>query len=182
MSGPNYYFLVSSLPMLHLTEELPITSDKFISDCRLHLSHDQVEILENVSPDPDRTPRTPVEKEWISWETYFRNAIAAERASQNGGRADQWLRPETGVFPGIRKQLSDAFSAANPAERELAIDEIRWKQLDDMEARHQFDFGALVIYGLRLQIAERWAVKDVGNAQENLNNLIDAIEDKARDH
>lgn len=166
--------------MLHLGEELPITSPEFLTTCQLHLSPEQVDILRATTPEPNGEPATEVEREWLAWETYFRNAIAAERASKSGNRTEEWLRHETDVFPGVRKQLSDAFSAANPAERALAIDRLRWNKLDDIQSRHLFDFGALVLYRIRLQIAERWTRKDVGQAQQNLRELLDTVDEQAQ--
>lgn len=165
--------------MPHLGEELPITAAKFIEDCSLHLSQADLEKLTAVTLDPEAPIQTPVHREWTAWETYFRNALARERAGKQKVRPEDSLRPEADVYPGVLKQISDAFAASNPAEREFALDELRWHKLDDLAATHPFDFEALVVYRLRLHIAERWARKDVGNAWKQLNALLDTVETQA---
>jgi hypothetical protein len=164
-----------------LGEELPITSAKFIENCSLHLSQEDLVKLEAVRPDPEEAIQTPVHRAWVAWETFFRNALVKERAGKHNVRPEESLRPESDVYPGVLKQISDAFAAGNPAAREFALDELRWRRLDELAAAHPFDFEALVVYRLRLHIAERWARKDVGTAWKRLNDLPDAVETAAQD-
>ena len=53
---------------------------------------------------------------------------------------------------GLRAQLLDA-----TVQREEALDRFRWQQLEVMAGFDMFSIQALLAYGLKLKLVERWA-------------------------
>ena len=175
----SYYYFVSSLPMLRLGESVPISSEEYLDGCRSQLSTEFIEKIEQVALVPDGTPRSATEKQWQDWETYFRNALVRHRVEGTGKKPDQWLRKETDVFPGLETRIEEAYATENPASRQFALDEIRWDKLDDLSIYHPYDLGALVIYRLRLLLAEEWSVLDTDTGYDQLENILTDVEEQA---
>ena len=48
----------------------------------------------------------------------------------------------------------------DPLERELALDRLRWTLLDELAVSQAFGFQAVLAYGLKLRLAEKWAAMD----------------------
>lgn len=177
----SFYYLISSLPLLHLGQDIPMTSEEFLDYCRGNLSSAGLEKLAAVSIVPDGSPRTPVEEQWQEWETCFRNFLTRQRCREQGEKPEQWLRHEAAVFPGVENEIEDAFAADDPASRQMLLDEIRWRQLDHLAVYHPFDFEALVIYRLRLLLAEEWAVKTTEEGFAQLEDIVNGIIEKAEE-
>ncbi len=176
MSGRNYYFLISSLPLLKLGEAVPFSSDEFLARCELSLEPERLAALAGVGlvPRLAEEPVSETHRQWNAHETYLRNYLVQERAAALRVAAESWRRSEPEVFPGLRRQFEEALHAAHPLARQRRLDEIRWQVLDDLMVRHEFDFDALVIYRLRLLLAEEWVGHDRGRGAENLQKLIES--------
>ncbi|OPZ27110.1 MAG: hypothetical protein BWZ02_01767 [Lentisphaerae bacterium ADurb.BinA184] len=181
MTVDNHYFLVSSLPLVRLGSAPPFTPEAFDALCRPHLTSAQAAGLEAVSLLPNGRPCCDADRRWQAWETYLRNLLARARAARAGEHPQEHLRHEDDVFPAVRRQVEDALTAANPAARERALDELRWRRLDDCGAPpHQFDFDALVVYRLRLLLAARWAAPRPADGRERLDRLARRAVEQAR--
>jgi Protein of unknown function (DUF2764) len=48
----------------------------------------------------------------------------------------------------------------DPHARELLLDRLRWTLLDELAARPAFGLQAVLAYGLKLRLAEKWAAMD----------------------
>ncbi len=179
MAFKRYYYLISSLPLLRLGEAVPFSSTDFLDMCRAVLSEARFRQLKKISLTPEGNPATDVHAAWQSWEGYLRNYLAHERAARRGVAAVEWLRPETDAFPSSRSEFDDALSARTPKERERALDECRWRKLDDLAVMHDFDFDALLIYRLKLLLAEKWVGKDPDEGMEVLAMLVDTAVSQA---
>ena len=66
-------------------------------------------------------------------------------------------------------------AVSDPVEREKAVDRIRWRMLDDLEAGHEFDFDGLCVYRLRLEILNRYRGRSVEKGRSNFNAAVDRI-------
>lgn len=175
-----FYYLISSLPMLTFGERPPLGSAEFLSSCRNSLDEGAWNRLSAVSVMPGGEPCCTVDRGWQAWETHLRNTLVTSRAGQLGLDPNPHRRPEQDVFPGDRRQVEEISGQANPLDRERALDRLRWQRLDDLAVGHEFDFNALVIYRLRLILLEKWATRteDTGNTQ--CNTLIDACVEQAK--
>lgn len=175
----SFYYFVSSLPLLHLGQDIPMTSEEYLQACRGNLNTEDADKLEAVALVPDGKPRTAVEKQWQDWETFFRNVLTRQRCRARGEKPEQWLRHEAAVFPGVESQIEEAFAADDPASRQMMLDEIRWRKLNDLEVFHPFDFEALVIYRLRLLLAEEWAAKTTEEGFSQLEDIVNGVVENA---
>ena len=173
MAG-EYYYLVSSLPLLRLDDPPPLTSEAFLELCRAHLAEARFRRLLAADLIPEGEPGGAADGGWRAWETYVRNLLAAVRGTALRRETGDSLRPELDVFPGDRRRVEEIMNEGDPAARERALDELRWRRLDDLAVGHHFDVDALVVYRLRLRILEKWAAREPERGKHNLAELVGA--------
>ncbi|MCK5805453.1 MAG: DUF2764 family protein [Lentisphaeria bacterium] len=169
-----YYYLVSSLPLVQLGERPTLSSEQFLEMCVGEVSEEELATLREM----ELVPRggeggSVVESAWSEWDTCIRNELVRHRAGELGVDVEGHMRDENDVFPTDRKQLEEVLAMGDPAARERALDDLRWRRLDDLETGHPFDFGALVLFRLRLLLAEKWAEQDRERGVRNLGRLIE---------
>jgi hypothetical protein len=171
-----HYYLISSLPLLRLGETPFYGSDAFIDLCLSQLSARAFAAIASVTLAPNPSPSCAAEEQWAHRETCVRNCVARHRAAAMGVDAERWLRPEPDVWPSLQREVDEALSQDDPLRRQRALDEVRWRQLDDIVQGHQFSFGALVVYKLRLALVER----SLETGSEQGRKLLEALTESAR--
>lgn len=181
-----YYFLISQLPLLRLGETAGWTGAAFLAQCREHLAPPRFAGLARAQLAPGHPPCCATERRWQMWETFFRNCQVRIRAARTNSEAPRWLRPEADAVPSAARAVDEIWSnSRDPAARERALDEQRWHHLDDLSVGHEFDFDALFLYRLRLELAEKWAVMDAQAGRNRFGALVDAgieLAGQARPH
>ena len=178
MALGQYYYLVSSLPGLSLGTVPDLRTPAFLEHCRTLGGDDLHSRLASVSllPDSGWMPTSAAGRGWCAWETYVRNLLVHRRAS-TPSQAEHWLHDEADVFPGVMRLVEDALNVGDPLAREAALDRLRWQCLNDLATGHDFDFDALVIYRLRLLLAEKTADADTDASAARLEErVIAAVE------
>ena len=170
----SYYYLISTLPMPVLKEKPLLTLEEFMSSCSEWLPDSEYIELDNISliPDLEKISKNKIINKWETWETCLRNRIAKVRSSKLGKNAAQYIQEEKNVFSELERRVQDAYSAENPMLKEKALDELRWKELDNMESGHQFDFSMLCIYKLRLMLCEKWIDREDEKGERNLDAIL----------
>ncbi|MDD1669007.1 MAG: DUF2764 domain-containing protein [Methanomicrobiales archaeon] len=154
-----YPYLVASLPMLHFGMKPPFSFERFLEVCRGWIPERDYRVLSTI-PQPEEYAREGKHhrtvRKWIGFDTALRNELARARASRRHLEPGAYLRPEAvGVsFPA--PGITAATVHAPPLDAELALDEIRWKALEELAAGHYFDLDLLLTYACRLQILLRW--------------------------
>jgi hypothetical protein len=58
--------------------------------------------------------------------------------------------------PSLTTAVLAAGTHVSLPDAELALDELRWKKLEDLAAGHYFDLDLLITYGYKLLILGRW--------------------------
>ena len=169
-----YYFLVSSLPLLTLGEKPRHSSAGFLELCREHLSTGRLRQLAAVGLLPGGRPCCGVDSRWQIWETYARNCVTRVRATRLEVESEPWLQPESDVFPSDGRVIEEILATEDPAARELALDKLRWQRLGDFAVGHEFDFDALVAYRLHLLLAEKWAELSREQGRHNMARVVDS--------
>ena len=169
-----YYYTVASLPTVLLDQDPPITSEYFLDTCRYTISEKDYQILQSARLLPEEVTGHPALEQWNAWETALRNELAKLRAANTGMDAEPYLR-EGGNGSGSFETAREAAGAANPAAGEDVLDMARWRYLDDMGTGHIFDMTALIIYYLKLQIAERRVVRTPEAGKVNYQEIYDRI-------
>jgi hypothetical protein len=173
-----YFYLVSSLPMLKQDEESAISSEEFLDACSQWLKPGELSLIKqlNLAPIANSalSPASAAGK-WNNWETCLRNFMTRTRAGKLNRDTANSLREEKDFFSEIERGAQDAFSAPNPLEREKMLDKLRWTQLEDLESGHHFDFDKLCIYRIKLLLREKWTNRKKEQGEENLNGVVEKV-------
>jgi hypothetical protein len=173
-----YYYLISSLPMLSFDEKSLLSIEKFNAACAEQIGVNELGILKKLSLIPTAEevfPANTAAERWRQWEICLRNRIASHRAPQ-GKDVHEYLQYEEGCFCEIDAGIQEAFSLKNPLEREKYFDHMRWRALDDFEVGHHFDFDKLCVYKLKLLILEKWNERQVEQGETNLDMMLEQID------
>ena len=195
-----YISLVSSLPLLKMTEAPLVSYGKFMSDCEGMLDAKHMDLLRRFSlvpgvlpgqkpldaatDDPNaletfigKFPKGSLAQEYLRFETALRHSAMRLRAAKLGAA---FALPKPGhVFfdPEADRMVRAAFAAPNPVERERILDTARWNKLDELEVKNRtrFNFDTVCAYGIRIQIAEKWAARSAGNSAEGLDRTVQSV-------
>ena len=195
-----YASLVSSLPLLRMTETPPVSYGKFMSDCSGMLDDKHLEMLrrfslvpglrpgqktQDAAPDsPDAIesfiaefPKGSLAREYLCFETALRHSAMKIRAAKLGAA---FAAPKPGYTffdPEADRMVRAAFAAPNPVERERILDGARWNKLDELEVKNRtrFNFDTVCAYSIRIQIAEKWAARSAGNSAEGLDRTVSSV-------
>jgi hypothetical protein len=171
------YYLVSSLPLLTLEEKPPFTTEDYLDMCKTFITEQQMHELSelNLAPNYDSAINSKTINNWYEWETCLRNSVTKIRSSVFNKDFSSFLRYEKNYFSEIDKGVQEAYSTNNPLKKEDAIDKLRWTSLDTLEATHQFDFGKLCIYKIRLMLSEKRMKRSEDKGKKNLDNILSEL-------
>jgi hypothetical protein len=169
-----YVYLVASLPSLELTATPRISSAELLSSAAGVLRPDHWEDLRAVLEDRPRDVLTPALRPYLAAETQLRNVVAALRAARAGAAYDAGAHPYAGHDGRCVSVAERAMELEDPRERELALDRLRWTLLDELAAAPPFGFQAVLAFGLKLRLAEKWAAMDEDEGLRAAAALADA--------
>jgi hypothetical protein len=122
--------------------------------------------------DPMGDADSALGREWRERETQLRNAVARARANRAKRDAAPFLRPTAQHDTGIEKAVADAFAKDTPREREWALDQFRWRMLEELAGFNPFAGRAMLAYGLRLKLVERWAAMAEPRGEEAAARIV----------
>lgn len=157
-----YYYLVSSLPMLEFGEKPTISYEDFLNSCRTQLSANDMDTIE----------RAEEWKEWGRFSIALRNEIAVFRATKKSKDPVKYIRGEDNRDPLLVSSAHWAVNLDSPLEAEQFLDQLRWEKLEELSKCHYFDMDFLVTYALKLQILERWQTINLQNGMQVLETLV----------
>jgi hypothetical protein len=154
-----YPYLVASLPMLHFGMKPPFSFEGFLEVCR-DLIPGKDYLLLSTLPQAGEYFREGkhhrLVQKWIGFDTALRNELARVRASRRHLDPAAYLRPEGHGGSSLAPGVLAATAQASPLDAERALDEMRWKALDDLATGHYFDLDLLLTYACKLRILLRW--------------------------
>ena len=197
-----YASLVSSLPLLKMTEAPLVSRGKFMSDCSGMLDEKHLALLREFSLVPGlrpgqkpqdgaqdapeaieefigKFPKGSLAREYLVFETALRHSAMKIRAAKLGAAFAAPKPGHTFFDPEADRMVRAAFAAPNPVERERILDAARWNKLDELEVRNRtrFNFDTICAYSIRIQIAEKWAARSEGNSAEGLDRTVSSVRD-----
>ena len=197
-----YASLVSSLPLLKMTEAPLVNHGKFMSDCSGMLDEKKLALLREFSLVPGlrpgqkpqdgaqdapdaieefigKFPKGSLAHEYLVFETALRHSAMKIRAAKLGAAFAAPKPGHTFFDPEADRMVRAAFAAPNPVERERILDAARWNKLDELEVRNRtrFNFDTICAYSIRIQIAEKWAARSAGNSAEGLDRTVSSVRD-----
>jgi hypothetical protein len=169
-----YVYLVASLPSLELTATPRISSAELLASSAGVLRVDHWEDLRSVLEDRLYDVRALETRPYRDAETQLRDAVARLRAARAGAVYDAGGHPFAGYDARCVSAAERAMELEDPRERELALDRLRWKLLDELAVSPSFGFQAVLAYGLKLRLAEKWAAMDEAEGLRVAADVADA--------
>lgn len=158
-----YYFFSASLPELRPGEVPPLTLAEFDAEAAEQLTSRHYELM--ISDDP----RARVCGEMRRFEEFLRTRIAERRAEKLRQSVDI---PEPEEFYGGIDAALDAAAQLNPAERERAVDLLRWQMLDELTGTNDFDFDHICAYRAKLRLAEKYRGRDAKAGRDFFDSAV----------
>ena len=174
-----YVFLSASLPELSLGQVPPIDLAGFdelmqevLPECRCRMISGLSLPLKNVESEED-AELLDVLKQFEAFERFLRTRIAVLRAKKL--EIDCALPEPEAFFADVDKSLNEAVKIANPVERELFVDRLRWEYLDELEAEHSMDLIHLCVYRIRLQILSGYRGRNFESGQKFFETALNQV-------
>ncbi len=171
-----YYYLVSSLPMLNFDMRSPILYMDFLSRCHEQLSIQDIKVIENINiaPPRDTLDSSPTLRQWQIFETTLRNEMVIFRAAKRSKDPSNYIKGEAYRDPVLARSAHWACSQEEPIEAERFLDKLRWERIEELSKEHYFDIDHLITYALKLQILERWDNINSEGGMQVLQGLVAA--------
>lgn len=180
----DFFYLLSSLPLLRRNETPPLSYDDFMRQCREQLAANdllQIELAQLLPPADAQAVRAPLLRDWYAWETFVRNILAEARARRKRIESARFQRPTDYFQPSDRKRVEEIFALSGAEEREVALLQLRWEHLDELESGHYYDLGVLLVYALRLQLLQRQASQESEAGGKRCQELLEGLQQGAED-
>lgn len=181
-----YFYAVSTLPLLSFEQEQVPSSAEFLEMCRAHMTPEDFELLSSARLVPGGNPvEMSLEFEtmldglstvnhWLTWESRLRDELVRLRAQKLEVEASRYLS-DASYVGGAYDTAREALGAASPLAAEEILDRARWRYLDELEAGHFFDIVKLIVYYIKLQILERRSLLKRDRGEERFEKLYSAV-------
>jgi hypothetical protein len=169
-----YVYLVASLPALELTTPPRISSSELLATSSGVLREDHHDDLKAVVEDRPWDVRAPEFRRYAHAETQLRDALARLRAARAGASYDAGAHPYGGFEARCADVARQAMELDDPRERELLLDRLRWRLLDEVAVLAPFGVQTVLAYGAKLRLAEKWAATDQAAGLRVAAGLADA--------
>ena len=166
----DYWYLVSSLPHLRFGEKPQMDASTFRAACVGWLTEDELDVVDAVLE--TREPPVGIASAWWNGEIQLRDAVVRVRAKNRSVDSSSFIQPHDGFSATIEKMVVDAFTRPDPLEQEMELDRARWTLVDELAVPAPFSFTAILAFGVKVRIAERWAGMDEEVGKENVEELI----------
>lgn len=179
-----YYYLVASLPAITYESKDAMSPEDFLELCRQQLSPGEYEAVSAAGidgPSAGALPEgSPALTGWLSHERGLRNALVKLRAPNRGADAEAQMRRDENGNDGtsadsITELAREAHASETPLGAETALNQARWRFLEDLETGHFFDLDRVVLYYIKLQIIARRALFDRRRGEERYSAVTKRI-------
>lgn len=108
----------------------------------------------------DGAPHDAAARAWRDLSDQIDDAVAIHRGARARRDPAPYLRHPSGYRVDLVEAVERAFEAQQPAARERALDELRWRLADELAASDPDGFAALHARAVQLRLAWRWAAWD----------------------
>ena len=175
----NYYYLISTLPLLRLGEPPPLSLEKFHETCGSWLPARDLTRIKALRLEPpakgQTVPSAKVQTRWLEWESSLRNGLVKIRAAHLDREPEKSLRPVP-VDLEAERGAREAFTITDPLQREKALDQSRWLRLEEFEFMHDFDFQRLCVYKIKLLLCHKWVPRTLEKGKMNLEAALGELQ------
>ena len=164
-----YYFFSASLPEIRLGERPPLTIGEFDAEAEAQLTPRHYAMLTSESDD------APVFRGMRRFEEFLRNRIAKRRAEKLNLPFDA---PEPEEFHSEVEAALGQLAQLAPAERELELDKLRWRMLDELTALDEFGFDHICACRAKLKLAEKYRDRDAAAGRKRFDAAVARMTEK----
>jgi hypothetical protein len=176
-----YCFLIASLPELQLDAPPPMSVEAFLEICKTELSEEKFAELTSfdgsVTPDFKCCDTFPaIYNAYGKFELYLRYRIAMRRAEKANEQLE--LPEPSESFSDYDYAAATLANTANPAERELIIDRLRWNFIEEQLLCKEFTLDALCAYKLKLAIVNKYRHRKLEPGQKNFDAALERLSQK----
>ena len=180
----DFFYLLSTLPLLQLNGEGAVDYSAFLASCRRWVSSQEYACLEGLTlaPKADEECAVPVLEAWSHWRTAMDNVVAEWRFRRRGGEGAFPRREEREIFPGDVKALQAVLERPGLLAKQQGWEELAWRRLDELAAGESFNFTALVVYALKLLVLSERRRYDVEAGSAAFEKFVSARLDEAAEH
>jgi hypothetical protein len=172
----NFYpYLLSSLPFLRFGMKPPFSFERFLQMCHQLIPQSDYEALALLPRDIEKTGErsgVPLLAARRELEATLRNELVKVRAIRRHKDPQKYMRPDADAEPEMVRRAMSAVRNPSPLGAEQELDLERWGILDRLEHGHFFDREALLVYGCKLLIVERWERIRSADKQELIRELV----------
>jgi len=167
----SYYYLISSLPDLKTSGELPLTYEEFLGMCQSNVSEANYLLLKDLTP---WSEEGPLVKEWA---VFYRNLMGElnSQRSVNLGKAYLTSYDKDSV---LAQAAAMALAAKNPLEAEKILLDYEFEYLDSLVGLHTFDDVYLFGYAMKLRLLERQSCFVQKKGQTEFKRLFDQVQQR----
>lgn len=165
----SYYYLISSLPMLSSSGNMPISYEEFLRLCRSHLSEHKFSLLKNLTLS---SSDGALVSEWHEFYGILEKELAYQRNVRLGNSAE----PPYGRDEMLTRAVASAMNEKNPLEAEKMLLSLEFEKLDALIGTHYFDDEALMGYALKLKLLERKTSFDKAEGRAELDRIVGGLE------
>jgi hypothetical protein len=120
-------------------------------------------------PDDEELLQGASEHYW-EWEKSLKNELVKLRSKSMNVDEKDYIRPGDTLF-GVPEIAQSAMKIESPLEAENFLNRARWSALNELGTGHYFDFHALAIYYLQLQLLERKQLFDAEKGFEKYQEI-----------
>lgn len=171
-----YPYFVASLPLLAMDKFPRLTEEEFLFQARGLISDADFEELQHLLRDEFEACQSGFAAAWVPFETELRHEVAAVRARRLGLDPRTALTYSSGGDAEVNRATVDAFAKTNPMERELQLDQARWRKLDQLAWADPFGLSAVLAFALQLRLAHRWtSLSDEAGARRLDTHLLNVL-------
>lgn len=150
-----YYYLASTLPMLNMDAEAPMSYSEFMDKCRSQMSKKDFKELESAVFSSVADPKSPLMRRWKAYISKVNSYLAEERAKKLGWNDDGAYSVPEEKDRVLAERISRAVRTMDPLEGEKELLSIYFDFLRANITYDPFSRDSLMIYALQLQILER---------------------------
>lgn len=169
----DYIYFVSSLPMLAFEEEPPFSFDEFLRDCALHLPSTEYTVAKRIFDNDIEGLSVANEtlQALIDFNGKFRNELAFFRAERAHKDPADYVRGSRLGNSYYAELMHQAAKNTNLLEAEKLIDRLQWDVWEDITVNSHFSLENIVVFGLKLQVLEKYQRIHSSRGQEVLEEV-----------
>ena len=167
-----YGFLFATLPSLVCGTPPEMTLEEFDAAAKAKLTGKK--FLKLISWDSSEVSALPeIYRKMRKFDDFLKLRIAEARREKLGLFTE--LPSPDEINSDVEYYLPPAVSEDDPQTRELLVDQLRWRQIDDLECGHELDFTALCAYRLRLCSLEKYRNRSRNDGRTVFNGTVDRL-------